>query len=121
MSPTDRIRAMADGQGISTRVLLGVIGLLMTPTFMGVGIWVQLNVRLAGIESNMRAIDVSLTNNIEQRKMHVDYRLNALETVNDRWTDRNMDSLQKLNQHALDDAGVMVELPDAFDVKRDER
>ena len=121
MSPTDRIKAMADGQGVSTKMLMGMLGLLMTPAIMGVGSWVQLNVRLTGIESKQEALGVTLLNNIEMRKQHVDYRLNALETTGDRWTDRNMDSLQKLNQHALDDAGVMVELPDAFHVKRSGR
>lgn len=109
---------MANDYGISTKTLLTVVGLIITPALVAVAGLIQLNVRLAGLEADLKALGVSVQNTMENQRMTMEYRIDALEALSDRWTDHAMDAWVKQAKAAFKSAGVDVELPDAFEVKR---
>ena len=132
MSAAKAINQVSSETGISVRIILSLVGLLITCGTVVGGIGVQASLMIGGLSHEIRALKTQIeTQSREDRaafQVQIDKINNEMERrkqviygAEDRWTDRDMFALQRANEAMLRGAGLDVNLPDPFAIKKGTR
>lgn len=99
------IQKIADETGISLKLVISIIGMLI---LFG-STWAQISVKMADLSSELRFMNAQMIVLINQSEAKLQGQVDQLKT--EQWTRREMYSLQVQSERALNDAGLKVILP----------
>ena len=98
------IQKIADETGISLKVLIAISGILV----LFVSTWVQINIKVADLSSEIKFMNAQLTSLIASSEMRMQNQLTEMKHN----TSRDLYTFQVEAERALNDAGVKVTLPE---------